>query len=67
MPGYGLRLTRRALLAVIAGIEEGWVVEDLDTTDVDPVDLTNAIAESMRSSAGAIEKLLPRLPPLRAV
>lgn len=43
------------------------MIEDLDTTDVDPVDLTNAIAESMRSSAAAIEELLPRFPPPRAV
>lgn len=67
VPGYHLRLARRALLVVIAGIKDGWVIEDLDTTDVDPVELTNAIAESMRSSAAAIEELLPRFPPPRAV
>lgn len=67
VPGYELRLARRALVIVIVGIEDGWVFEGLGDTNVGAVGLTEAIAESMRSSAAAIEALLPPLPPPRAV
>lgn len=68
VPGYGLRLARRALYLVAAGIRSGWELM-LDEPDGPETlaDLTSRVVEDMEEVVEAISNLLPELPPLTVV
>lgn len=68
VPGYGLRLARRALELVVAGIRSGWgLVLDEPEGPESLADLTARVLEDMEEVVEELSEMLPELPPPTAV
>lgn len=64
VPGYGLRLARRAFHLVADGIHAGWILElrEPDGT-VTLAELTDRLGAAMEQLVNELDQLLPPLPP----
>jgi hypothetical protein len=67
VPGYGLRLARRALDLVAGGIRSGWVLELDEPEGITLADLTEEVVNVMEWVVAELNSILPELPPPTAI